>query len=525
MENPTLTCSQTSNGGNDVSVLVYLPNNPDIDSILRVLQGIGVAATTAKTQQELGAEFERGAGVLMIAEEALTPEVWSWLRDSLQAQPSWSELPIILLLRQGPETEGALDALQLQGDVTVVERPVRVNTLVAVVRSAVRSRRRQFLLRDQLQALELSEDRYRTLFESIDEGFCVVEVIYDENGKAIDYLFLEINPAFQRHTGLLHAQGKTARQMVPNLEEYWFEIYGRIALTGKAERFEERADALHAWYDVYAFRIGHPEERQVAILFKDIAQRKLAEAEIEKLNAALAARAEELESANSSLKTFNYAIAHDLKNPLNLIGGYWQMLEQLCSDKLSEECREFLRKGQEKVAGMNRLITALLDFARMVRIEPRLENLNLSEMALKTASELRQAEPQRRISFQIAADLTTKGDPSLMQVVLDNLIGNAWKYTGMVDDGVIELGAIEVDGETVYFVRDNGRGFEMADAEKIFTPFQRLPGADKYQGHGIGLATVERIIHHHGGRVWAEGEPGKGATFYFTLGTRSTDAS
>jgi signal transduction histidine kinase len=138
-------------------------------------------------------------------------------------------------------------------------------------------------------------------------------------------------------------------------------------------------------------------------------------------------------------------------------------------------------------------------------------------MAHEVAAELKLSESGRRVTFLITDGLSADGDGALLRVVLDNLLGNAWKYTGTRDEGIIEFGTTEVDGKPAWLVRDNGAGFEMADADKLFTPFQRLPGAGEHKGFGIGLATVERIIRRHGGRVWAEGAPGKGATFYFTL--------
>jgi signal transduction histidine kinase len=168
---------------------------------------------------------------------------------------------------------------------------------------------------------------------------------------------------------------------------------------------------------------------------------------------------------------------------------------------------------------MNQLIDTLLNFSRLAHAELHREPFDLSAMAHEIAAELEQAEPARRVTFRIAEGIPVDGDAKLVRVVMENLLGNAWKYTGAREEAVIEFGMADFDGKPAFFVRDNGPGFTMADAEKLFIPFQRLPGSDEFKGHGIGLATVERIIRRHGGRVWAEGEPGKGATFYFTLGS------
>ncbi len=256
----------------------------------------------------------------------------------------------------------------------------------------------------------------------------------------------------------------------------------------------------------------------ILLAMEDITERKSAKKEIERLNTDLTARAAELESANRELEAFNYTVAHDLRKPLTVVNGYCQAIRELCGDKLEEACKGYLQEVYDGTLRMNRLIDALLDFSRLAHVETRRETADLSAMAHEVAEELKLAEPWRRVTLLIADGVMADVDAALLRVVLDNLLGNAWKYTGTRDEGRIEFGTTEVDGKSTYFVRDNGTGFYMADADKLFIPFQRLPGAEKSRGFGIGLATVERIIRRHGGQVWAEGAPGKGATFYFTLG-------
>jgi PAS domain S-box-containing protein len=258
-------------------------------------------------------------------------------------------------------------------------------------------------------------------------------------------------------------------------------------------------------------------ERYMLSLMRDITARKRAEEEVEQLNADLTARAAELEEVNRELETFNYTVAHDLRQPLNVINSYCQVIGELCGEKLDKQCRDYLRETYEGTLRMNGLIDALLNFSRMARVELHREAVDLSAMAHAVAVELRMAEPERRVELHINRGMHVYGDANLLRLVLINLIGNAWKYTGVREEGVIEVGVAIVDGKPACFVRDNGPGFDMADADKLFIPFQRLPGAEEYRGFGIGLATVERIIRRHGGRIWAAGEPGKGATFYFTL--------
>jgi PAS domain S-box-containing protein len=248
----------------------------------------------------------------------------------------------------------------------------------------------------------------------------------------------------------------------------------------------------------------------ILLAMEDITERKQAEEEIERVNT-------ELEAANLELEAFNYTVAHDLRNPLNIISSYCQVFKELCGDKLDEQCMHYIQETYDGALRMNRLIEALLQFSRMAHAELNRVWVDLSRIAKEVAEELKGSEAARRVEVQMADGLGVYGDASLLRVVLANLLGNAWKYTATQEDAVIEFGTKEIDGKQTCFVRDNGNGFNMADADKLFVPFQRLPGVEEFRGFGVGLATVERIIKRHGGKIWAEGEPGKGATFYFTL--------
>jgi PAS domain S-box-containing protein len=266
-------------------------------------------------------------------------------------------------------------------------------------------------------------------------------------------------------------------------------------------------------------RVPHrPGERELRLL--DLLARNVADfIERAELRQMLSARAAQLEDANKELETFNYTAAHDLRQPLNLINGYTQAVEMLCGEKLNAECLGYLQETYAAVDRMNRLIEALLKYSRLGRIDVDTKEVDLSKMAQAVAEELRKADPEREVSFRTAEGITVNGDENLLRMVLENLIGNAWKYTS-IREGIaaeLEFGATNVDGKTAFFVRDNGAGFDMAEAGNLFAPFKRLSGTTDLRGFGIGLATVERIIQRHGGKVWARGERGKGATFYFTL--------
>ncbi|SNB46266.1 PAS domain-containing protein [Geobacter sp. DSM 9736] len=222
------------------------------------------------------------------------------------------------------------------------------------------------------------------------------------------------------------------------------------------------------------------------------------------------------EQANQELEAFNYSVAHDLRKPLAVISGYAQIMKQACGDRLQEKCSTYLQSIYDSTLNMNRIIDALLNFANATRFQIHRRTTDLSALAKEVAAELAFAEPDRRVSITIQPGMKAEIDPDLMRVVLGNIIGNAWKFTGKEAEAVIEVGTSDMDGTTAYFVRDNGVGFDQSEAERLFDPFYRLEGG--VGGLGIGLATVERIISRHGGRIWAEGEPGKGATFYFTIG-------
>ncbi len=227
---------------------------------------------------------------------------------------------------------------------------------------------------------------------------------------------------------------------------------------------------------------------------------------------------EQLETANKELESFSYTVSHDLRSPLTCINGYCQLLTDLCGESLDEQSKEFVQEIQEATDRMGQLITTLLNFSQLTRKEINRETVNLGKLAQTIALDLRLREPRRKVTLKIAEGGVVDGDAKLLRVVLDNLIGNAWKYSGKRAEAVIEFGILDEGREKVYFVRDNGVGFDMAYADKLFAAFERLHDSEEFEGIGIGLVTVQRIIQRHGGRIWAEGEVGKGATFYFTLG-------
>ncbi len=240
--------------------------------------------------------------------------------------------------------------------------------------------------------------------------------------------------------------------------------------------------------------------------------------EIAHLNATLAARANELEAANRELESFNRTVSHDLRSPVLGIANFCRIILEKHELSLDEKCRRYFRTIHAEALRMEKLINTLLSFSRLSRQEMQLQEVDLSEMARTISEELQSTDQGRRVEFFIADHLSCRGDAELLKVALSNLLANAWKYSAKEALATIEFGAINDDGPTpTFYVRDNGVGFDPSYADKLFGLFQRLHSNDDFEGHGIGLVTVERIIHRHGGRVWAESEEGKGATFFFTI--------
>lgn len=251
----------------------------------------------------------------------------------------------------------------------------------------------------------------------------------------------------------------------------------------------------------------------------DISVRWQLEEQLEVLHTDLAARAADLTTANIELEAFNYTVSHDLRIPLTVINSYSQLLQEMSASRLDEECRGYVAAIYEGTLRMNRLIYSLLDFSTVKRTAISHGKVDLSNIVKELTISLKLLEPERNVTFRIAEGVTAEGDADLLQVLLNNIIANAWKYSSRQEAAVIEFGVTESAGNDAYFIRDNGRGFDMTSAGELFIPFHRLAGAD-IEGRGIGLATVERIVRRHGGKVWAESEQGKGATFFFTINER-----
>ena len=260
---------------------------------------------------------------------------------------------------------------------------------------------------------------------------------------------------------------------------------------------------------VYKDERGNP--LGIVAAARDVTAQKQTEREIQR-------RTAELQAANQELEAFSYSVSHDLRAPLRAIDGFSLALVEDYADKLDDTARNYLDRVRAATQRMGHLIDDMLALSRITRVEMRHQTINLSDMATEVLMELQKTDPERKVEWKVQPGLKAEGDASLMRIVLDNLLGNAWKYTGRQAQPHIEFAAVTgSDGTREYFVRDNGAGFDMAYAGKLFGAFQRLHSAADFSGTGVGLATVQRVIHRHGGKVRGEGKPDEGATFYFSL--------
>lgn len=369
-------------------------------------------------------------------------------------------------------------------------------------------------------ALRESEDKFKYIFD------------YSILGKSITFLSgeMHMNRAFCDLFGYLPEELQQRRwQDITHPDD--IELSQRMIeslLSGEKEGVRFLKRYLHKngsviWTDVSTFlrrgQSGQPLYFMTTV--SDITERKRAEETIRQLNQELEQRVVErtaqLEATNKELEAFAYSVSHDLRAPLRGIDGFSQALLEDYADKLDDAGQSYLRRVRAASQRMGHLIDDMLALSRLTRSDMRRERVNLSELAQVVAEELRQAEPDRQIELIIAGDIAAQADAQLIQVVLENLFGNAWKFTAKHRSARIEFGTIIHNGRPVYLVRDDGAGFDMAYADKLFGPFQRLHTTAEFAGTGIGLATVQRIIHRHGGEVWAESAVEQGATFYFTL--------
>ena len=331
------------------------------------------------------------------------------------------------------------------------------------------------------------------------EGMGDGVIVADPEGRIVD-----LNPAARRILGHPDPVGESLRRLAPGLEAP-FSAGDAAVEVALGEGTERRS------YDLTASSLrGRKGRTGRLLMLHDITERKRSEEELIRQKA-------ELARSNAELENFASLIAHDLRAPLRGVNGFSHILLEEHAESLDEEGRDLLRRVRDGSLRMGRLIDGLLELSRLTRAPMRRQTVDLSALAEAIAADLRRDGAGRGVEFVISGGLTAEGDPRLLETALQNLLDNAIKFTAREPHPRVEFGAAERDGHTVYSVRDNGVGFDPAYSDKLFGGFQRLHASDEFEGTGMGLATVQRVVERHGGRVWAEGTVGRGATVYFTL--------
>lgn len=408
------------------------------------------------------------------------------LLRELRADPSFRDVPVILLSARAGE-EATIEGLEAGADDYLV-KPFAARELLARIRTHVElAREREVLERFFTLSLDMmciaSADGY---FQRISPAFDVLGYSRDE---LLSRPFLDFVHPEDRATTL--AEVEKLSKGVPTINF--------------ANRYRCK-DGSYRWLSWTTA----PDRGSLYAVARDITQTR-------ETQEALTLARDAAETANRELESFSYSVAHDLRAPLRIIDGYSQALLEDYGEQFDDEGQRYLSYVRESSQQMAQLIDDLLTLSRITRSELHREPVNLSALAHGALTRLQIGEPHRRISVQIQEGMTSEGDPRLLTVVFDNLIGNAWKFTSKCEQPRVEVGSLSESAHPVFFVRDNGAGFDPAFAHNLFRVFQRLHATTEFEGTGVGLATVERVVSRHGGRVWAEGKVNGGATFFFTL--------
>lgn len=490
-------------------------------------------------------------------EEALRLHTWDWQADMSEAAIRSSYVDLTQTHSRFETHHRRKNGTVFPVEVSLSGANIGGESMVYTVTRDITSRRRAE------EALRESEAKYRTVVEQAGEAV----FLHDKHGR-----ILEVNRKACENLG--YTRDELLNKPIQEIDPEAFEsgivtssVWDRV-FAGEQFRFESRHRRKGG--DVFPVEVtlgvvNLPVGKAVLGIVRDITERKRAEEELQKLNEELeqrvAQRTKELESrvnevehlnaamvnlsddlrktnhsleqtargletANQELEAFSYSVSHDLRAPLRAMDGFSQAVLEDFGDRLDETGRDYLRRIRAAAQHMGKLIDAILELSRASRVDMTSQSVDLSSLAAQIAEELRRTEPNRQVEIIIAPDLTCRGDENLLRQLLTNLLENAWKFTTPRPRGWIEFTTISGEqaaaagrpGQTVYVLRDNGVGFDMHYASKLFNAFQRLHSREEFPGTGVGLATVQRIVRRHGGDVWAEGTVDQGASIYFTLG-------
>lgn len=461
--------------------------------------------------------LEEWAGVPRGGEVSLTAEVRPayHTRDGNGKELSGSDLPMQRACRGEVISGEVLEIVRPDGKVYVVLSNARpILDEAGKPRGSIGAFMDITARKQAEEALRQSEERFKAIASNTPDLLLVQD-------RDLRYELI-INPQL----GFTEKDviGKTDLDLLrPDEAEQITAIKRHVLETGRPLQLEipvtSSSGTLHFFQGSFIPRFNSKGEVDGLIgYFRDTTDQKNANEKIRRLNEQLQHRATELEAANQELEAFSYSASHDLRAPLRTIDSYSHILLEDCATHLPEESQAHLREICRATERMGRLIDGMLTLSRITRAQLQRRHVNLSDMASEVIDELRKLEPNRRVDVRIDPQLHAQGDPQLLRILLDNLLGNAWKFSNRESVADIHFGQTKLNGEFIFFVRDNGVGFDMKYVHKLFGAFQRLHKASDFPGTGVGLATVLRVISRHSGRIWAESKLGEGATFYFTLG-------
>ncbi|GFZ33016.1 hypothetical protein CSC2_35420 [Clostridium zeae] len=365
-----------------------------------------------------------------------------------------------------------------------------------------------------------NEKKYKELFNKMLSGYFITEPVFDEEKNLIDFTFVEINPSFEKHTviKLKDALGKRWIEVFGHKNKN-LGIYNKVLRTGESEEYEVFNPHTREYYFVYAFKI---DDNHVGVIFRNITKDKNAMEEIKRLNESLEHRVEvrtnELKNAMEELEAFNYTVSHDLKSPLRAIDGYISIIEEEYGENLENSLYEMLRSTRKICDDMIILINKLLHYSTTSKLEIFKEQVYMKDLFIEVFNELKSFNLEMKDALEIDTALPmVMADRILLRQVIYNILSNAIKFTRNKTNALINIGCSESKNEYIFYVKDNGVGFDMKYANKLFGIFQRMHSQEEFEGTGIGLATVKKIISKHGGRTWIEGKVNSGTIIYFTL--------
>ena len=521
---------------------ILAPYGRDAYIAQSILGEAKVDSAICSTLEELVAGLGQGAGFALITEDSLKGVDLSGLSDWIGGQEKWSDFPFILLTSKGGGIErnpAAARFLDLLGNVTFLERPFHPTTFISVAQSALRARRRQYEARSTLQELHAGAAKYQSLFNSIEAGFCIIEMVFDAGGAAVDFTFVETNPAFGRQTGLFEVTGRRMTELVPDHEAYWFEIYGKVATTREPVRFESHAAALgDIWYEVYAFPAGEANSSQVAVLFNDVTSRRQMEMELreneerlhrlnESLEERVTHRTRELTQAQDQLRQaqkleaigqLTGGVAHDFNNLLMAVLSSLTLLrKRVPDDPALHQLIDNAVQGAERGAALTQ---RMLAFARKQDLTS--ESIDLAALVRSMSGLLeRTLGPVWPLELQLHdAYPPVSGDRNQVEMALLNLTLNA--RDAMAEGGVVR---IIMEGRTVaaaepsadglapgryvgLTVDDTGQGMDAATLERATEPFFTTKGIGK--GTGLGLPMVHGLAKQLEGSFQLTSQLGRG---------------